>query len=60
MATRCWLPFINRELIVKSTDCKPCTAIDKNLLSVIPSKEIHPHIPCAESNQEKHIDFRGL
>ena len=48
---------MNRGLIVKSTECKPCTAIGKNLKSVIPAKQFQPHIPCAEPNQEIQIDF---
>ena len=38
---------MNRELIVKLTECKPCTAIGKNLKSVSPAKFNH-HMPCAE------------
>ena len=48
---------MNHELIVKSTDCKPCSAIGKNLISVIPAKQFQPQIPCAETNQEIQIDF---
>ena len=33
MATHCWWPYINRELIVKATECKPCMVIVKNLKS---------------------------
>ena len=50
---------MNRELIVKSTECKPCTAIGRNQKSVIPAKQFQPHIPCVEPNQENHIDFGG-
>ena len=46
MATHCWWPYMHRELIVKATDCKPCTVIDKNLKSVIPAKQFNPHTPC--------------
>ena len=49
---------MNRELIVKSTECKPCTAIDKNLKSVIPDKQFQPHTPCVEPNQKIQIGFR--
>ena len=31
MAMNCWWPYMNRELIVTATECKPCTAIGKNL-----------------------------
>ena len=48
---------MNRELIVKATECKPCTAIGKNLKSVITATQFGPHIPCVEPNQENQIDF---
>ena len=38
MATHCWWPYMNRELIVKATECKPCNVIGKDLKSVIPAK----------------------
>ena len=59
MATHCWWPYMHRELIVKATECKPCTVIGKNLKSVIPAKQFTPHIPCVEPNQEIQIDFGG-
>ena len=59
MATHSWWPYMHRELIVKSTECKPCTVIGKNLKSVIPTKQFTPHIPCIEPNQEIQIDFGG-
>ena len=59
MATHCWWPYMRRELIVKATECKPCTAIGKNLKSNIPAKQSNPHIPCKEPNQEIQIDFGG-
>ena len=59
VATHCWWPYINREIIVKATECKPCTAIGKNLKSVIPAKQFKPHIPCVDPNQELQIVFVG-
>ena len=59
MAIHCWWPYMHRELIVKATECKPCTAIGKNLKSIIPAKQFTPHIPCVEPNQEIQIDFGG-
>ena len=50
---------MHRELIAKSTECKPCTAIGKNHKSIIPAKQFTPHIPCVEPNQEIQIDFGG-
>ena len=59
MATHCWWPYMHRELIVKSTECKPCTVIGKNLKSIIPANHFAPHLPCVEPNQEIQIDFGG-
>ena len=59
MATHCWWPYIQRKLIVKANECKPCTVIGKNLKSIIPAKQFNPHIPCVEPNQEVQIDFGG-
>ena len=59
MAMHCWWPYMNRELIGKATECKPCTAIGKNLISVFPAQQFIPHIPCVEPNQALQIDFGG-
>ena len=59
MATHCWWSYMHRELIVKATECKPCTVIGKNLKSIIPAKQFNPHIPCVEPNLEIRIDFGG-
>ena len=50
---------MNRELIVKATECKPYTAIGNNLKSVTPAKQFRPHIPCVEPNLEIQINFGG-
>ena len=47
---------MHRELIVKASECKPCTAIGKNLKSIIPAEQF---TPCVEPNQEIQIDFGG-
>ena len=47
------------EIIVKTTECKPCTAIGKNLTSVILAKHFKTHLPCVEPNQEFPSDFGG-
>ena len=51
---------MNQELIAKATECKPCTAIGKNLKSIIPAKQFRPHVPYVEPNQEIQIDFAGM
>ena len=48
---------MHRELNIKATELKPCTVIGKNLKSVIPDKQFHPHVTCFEPNQEIQIDF---
>ena len=57
LVTHSWWPNMNHKLIVKSTECKPCSAISKILKSVIPAKQFQLHIPCAGPNQEIQIDF---
>ena len=50
---------MNRELIVKSKECKQCTAIVKNLKYVIPAQPFQHYISCVQPNQEIHFDFGG-
>ena len=50
---------MNRDLLVKAIECKSCTAIGKNLKSVIPAKQFKAHTPCIVPNQEIQIDFAG-
>ena len=57
IANHCWWPNMNRELIVRSTERKSCTAVGINLKSVIPARQFHAHIPCAEPNHEVQIDL---
>ena len=59
MAQHCWWPYMNRDLLVKAIECKSCTAIGKNLKSVIPAKQFKAHTPCINPNQEIQIDFAG-
>ena len=59
MAKHCLWPYMNRELFVRATECKPCTVFGKNLKYVIPAKRFRPHVPCVEQNQEIQIDFEG-
>ena len=50
---------MNRDLLVKAIECKSCTAIGKNLKSVIPAKQFKAHTLCIVPNQEIQIDFAG-
>ena len=44
MATHCWWPYIHRELIVKATECKPCTVIGKNPLFLLSNSLLIYHV----------------
>ena len=50
---------MHHELIVKATECKPCTVNGKTLKRVIPAKQFNSHTTCVEPNQEIQIDFGG-
>ena len=59
MAQHCWWQYMNRDLFVRSIDCKSCTALGKNLKSVIPDKQYQSHKPRGLPNQEIQTDFAG-
>ena len=59
MAHHCWWPYMNRDLLDSSIECKPCTAIGENLKSIFPAKQFQPHKPCIVPNQDIPIDFAG-
>ena len=46
ITTHCLWPYMHHQLIVKATECKPCTVIGKNLKSLILAKQFHPDVPC--------------
>ena len=50
---------MNRELIEKATESKPCTAIGKIVTSVVTAKRFRPQTPSVEPNQEIQFDFGG-
>ena len=56
-AQHCWWPYMNRDLLVRAIECKSCTAIGKNLRSIIPATQFKAHKPCIVPNQEIQIDF---
>ena len=59
MAQLIWFPRIHREIVIMAQRCKPCTAIGKNLKSIIP-KNKHTHLNnLQEPNEEVQIDFTG-
>ena len=59
MAQLIWFPRIHREIVLMAQKCKPCTAIGKNLKSIIP-KNKHTHLnDLQEPNEEVQIDFTG-
>ena len=59
MAQHCWWPYMNRHLLVRAIERKPCTAIGKNLKSIIPAKKFQAHKPCIVPNQEIPIEIPG-
>ena len=59
MAQHCWWPHMNRDLLVRAIECKPCTAVGKNLKSMITAKQFQAHKPCIVTNQVIQIDFAG-
>ena len=50
---------MNRDLLVRAIESKSCTAIGKNLTSIIPANKFQVHKPCIVPNQEIQIDFTG-
>ena len=59
MAKDCWWPYMNRQLIVRATQCKPCSVIGKNLKSVFPVEQFQQVVPYFQPNQEIQINFEG-
>ena len=52
-------PYMHREILNKSAQCKPCTDIDNNLKPVVPPSKWKPLLNCSEPNEEIQIDFSG-
>ena len=50
---------MNCDLLVRAIECKSCTAIGKNLKSIIPAKQYQAHRPCIVPNQEIQVDIAG-
>ena len=59
MAQHCWWPYMNLDHLVRAIECKPCTAIGKNLKSMFRARQFQAHKPCIVPNQEIQIDFAG-
>ena len=54
-----WWPYMQREILAKTSDCVPCTDIGKNLKPIIPKSKWHPHKACQEPNEDIQFDFGG-
>ena len=52
-------PYMHREILKKTAQCKPCTDIGKNLKSLVPASKWKPLVNCSEPNEEIQIDFGG-
>ena len=50
---------MNRDLLVRSIECKYCTAIGKNLKSIIAAKQFQANKTCIIPNQEILTDYAG-
>ena len=54
-----WWPYIHRDILAKTSECKACTEIGKNLKSVISHRKWAPLPKCVEPKDELQIDFGG-
>ena len=54
-----WWLYVHRDILAKTSDCKACTEIGKNLNPVIPHSKWSPLPKCIEPNDENQIDFGG-
>ena len=52
-------PYMHREILIKTTQCEPCTKIGKNLTPVFSASKLLPLRNCSETNQEIQLDFVG-
>ena len=59
MAQHRWWPYMVRELLFRSIECKSCTAIGQNPKSIIPAKQYQPHKSCIVLHQEAQRAFAG-
>ena len=57
LAQNFWWPYIQRDILAKTSECKACTEIGKNLKSVIPHCKWAPLRKCVEPNDEIQIGF---
>ena len=59
LAQNIWWPCIHRDILAKTSECKACTEISKNLKSVIPHCKWALLTKCVEPNDEIQIDVGG-
>ena len=59
LAQKFWWPYIHRDILAKTSKCKACTEIGKNLKSKIPNCKWSPLPKRIEPNDEIQIDFGG-
>ena len=55
LAQNIWWPYIHRDILAKTSECKACTEIGKNLKSVISHRKWAPLPKCSEPNDEIQI-----
>ena len=54
-----WWPRFHRDVVERCSKCKACTAIGKNLKTIIPKNKFTPLPKCSEPNEEIQLDFSG-
>ena len=50
-------PYIHQDVLAKTSECKACTEIGKNLKPLIPQRKWSQLPKCIEPNDEIQIDF---
>ena len=50
---------MQRHILNRAAQCKPCTDISKNLKPVVSAAKWQPLLNCSEPNEEIQIDFGG-
>ena len=60
MRQHAFWPFIRREILKKTSNCKPCVDIGKNLRSIVTAYQWKQRVNCSEPNEEFQIDVGEL
>ena len=52
-------PYMQREILNKAAQCRPCLDIGKILKPIVPASKWKPLLNCSEPNEKIQIDFGG-